>query len=380
MPPLDVTIDQLYWEDAEDAGITGILAVSREIFDRCTLTIMTRAEFASIENILHDIELSISDVGFANIDWQHTCWTEDYLIKECRFSRVDGPTMLAVATGDSLPTRYALKYIYLPMEEDLLAMRSLATYVFDDNGLPREAVNGAGGLRGQSIVVRRGKKAMNMGSTMVMYGSWDCWDCHGLGTDSKPIKVKGITQPRVYNPNGAVDETLNMLLRRHTDELNMLERQMVPSYAELRDRIAAKHDPSAVHRISERSSAFSASLTASYVIAPHNDSGLACETISFCSRTGHMPAGHEWLFAVGGHVHALPKRVGEPVLLFIKGTGLYHGTLPTSSSEPTFLHGNHGSALVTKRKMVEGLQRQRQRGDSTPPRLTNLPGVPVELG
>ena len=45
-------------------------------------------------------------------------------------------------------------------------------------------------------------------------------------------------------------------------------------------------DPAGLHRLSPGSSAFSASLTASYVISPHNDSGLACETIAFCNRNG----------------------------------------------------------------------------------------------
>ena len=47
-----------------------------------------------------------------------------------------------------------------------------------------------------------------------------------------------------------------------------------------------------------------------------------------------------------------------PLFPLFPGTGLYHGTLPTSSVFPTWLHGNHGSALVTKQRMVEGLQRQ----------------------
>mmetsp|Transcript_4497 Transcript_4497/g.10966 ORF Transcript_4497/g.10966 Transcript_4497/m.10966 type:complete len:116 (+) Transcript_4497:2-349(+) len=70
-------------------------------------------------------------------------------------------------------------------------------------------------------------------------------------------------------------------------------------------------------------------------------------------------------------MHALPSRRGQGVLLFIKGTGLYHGTLPTSSVAPTHLHGNHGSALVTKQRMVDGLRRQRARGEATPAHLTS---------
>ena len=45
---------------------------------------------------------------------------------------------------------------------------ALCEYVFDERGCVREALEPEGGLRGQSIVCRRGNKAMNVGSTMAM--------------------------------------------------------------------------------------------------------------------------------------------------------------------------------------------------------------------
>lgn len=361
MPP-SPTIHSLFWEDVDPAVHAGRPAVSQELFDRCNIVVMTEGEFAAVEATLKAIATSIPHKGFADVEWHRTRWTEAHLIEQCGFVRTDDPTILVVSVGE----RFAVKYAYLPVEEESPEMRALCEYVFDDIGGVREGLDPEGGLRGQSIVHRRGNKAMNEGSTMLMYGSWDCWDCHGGGA-----KVKGVTQPRVYNPQGKIDEQLATLLYRHTDSLNALERQLVPAYGAHRDALADEIDPQGLHRVSPGSTAFSASLTASYVISPHNDSGLACETIAFVNRNGPLPQNHEWLFALGGHVHALPSRRGCGVVLFIKGTGLYHGTLPTSSREPTYLHGSHGSALVTKQRMVDGLRRQAARGESTPQDLSS---------
>lgn len=356
----NVEIHQLYWEDAVWDQNVQELAVSREVFEMCTLTIISQDEFAANEALMKAVEKSIPETGFAEVEWHKTRWTEKHLVENCGFRRTGDSTILAVADGFG---RYAIKYVYVTMDTESKPMRELSSYVFDDQGRVRDAINPESGLRGQSLVVRRGNKAMNHGSVMMMYGSWDCWDWPGA-------TAKQVTQPRIYNPSGQLDKTLNSLLTTHADHLTQCERQMIPSYAAHRDRIAALTDPHRVHRISEHTTAFSVSLTASYVIAPHNDSGMACETIGFINRNGALPDGHEWLFAIGGHVHPLPNQLGKSVILFIKGQGAYHGTLPTSSTESTALHGNHGSALVTKKRMVDGLMRQAEREETTPSELT----------
>ena len=141
---------------------------------------------------------------------------------------------------------------------------------------------------------------------------------------------------------------------------------MIPAYAAQRDALASKTDPRRKHRFSEETSAFANAFTSSFVTSPHGDSGVSCETIAFTNRNGPLPEGHEWSFAVGGHIHPLPNEVGSSVVLFVKGSGLFHGTLPTSSVEDTLLHGNHGSALVTKKQMVNALRTQAKRGECTP--------------
>ena len=57
---------------------------------------------------------------------------------------------------------------------------------------------------------------------------------------------------------------------------------------------------------------------------------------------------------------------GETAIIGLPAQGVFHGTLPTSSTEDTFPHGNYGSALVTKASVVKGLTRQLQEGKSTP--------------
>ena len=102
-----------------------------------------------------------------------------------------------------------------------------------------------------------------------------------------------------------------------------------------------------------------------YVVDPHNDSGAACELIMFANPHGPLPPGHEWLFAMGGAILELPTNAGEAVIMCVKGEGVYHGTLPTSSCTPTHQHGNFGSALITKKQMIKGLQRQAARREET---------------
>jgi hypothetical protein len=140
---------------------------------------------------------------------------------------------------------------------------------------------------------------------------------------------------------------------------------MIPAYAAHRDALADETDPQRRHRFSMRTSAFANSLTSSFVVPPHDDSGVACEAVAFTNRNGPLPDGHEWDFAVGGHIHPLPNMVGKSVALFVKGSDLFHGTLPTSSVEDTCLHGNHGSALVTKVEMIRALRAQAARGECT---------------
>lgn len=164
---IQVRLDQLYWEDVEPSMQQAYPAVSSELLMLCRLKILTRSEFEQVEQTLKDVAASIPMNGFAEVDWHRTRWTASHLINHCGFTRSDEPTMLLVqdtALHVQGRAQYAIKYIYLPLERESTPMRALCEYVFDERGAVRDALRPAGGLRGQSLVCRRGSKAMNAGA------------------------------------------------------------------------------------------------------------------------------------------------------------------------------------------------------------------------
>ena len=183
--------------------------------------------------------------------------------------------------------------------------------------------------------------------------------------------------PGLYGKNKDPNYELTALALHHFNILSLYEQWVAPAAAVQRKAVADKHDPEQQHRFGDQpyhkdtaaTTAFAGSLSASFVIEGHDDSGVpgALETVAFLNRNGPLPAGHRWLFAVGGHVHPLPTVAGEAAMFFIKGEGVGHGTLPTSSNEPSCkTHGNIGSALVTKRSMIQSLDRAAGTSTRTP--------------
>ena len=107
----------------------------------------------------------------------------------------------------------------------------------------------------------------------------------------------------------------------------------------------------------------------------HNDSGAALEAIGFAyAAQSPLPNGHEWIFAVAGCLHPLPVDRDGFVFVAVRGKGVYHGTLPTSSTEPHFVdHAGVGSALVNKADLVQLLAKRDEPGQlpwPTPEELT----------
>ena len=200
-----------------------------------------------------------------------------------------------------------------------------------------------------------------MNGQMHAYGSWDA-----RGSEKQDLG-KGKKEVRVYNPNGKVDSKLNSLLTNHVNALTTLESEMTPSCFQARKQIADKHDPQKNHRITPVSDAFSCTVSANYVTDPHDDSGVSgvLEFIQFVNTNGPLPDGHSWNFVMGGCILALPNKVSKSVVIALPASGVYHGTLPTSSTEDTDRHGNYGSALITKSLTVHGLKRQLQNEKST---------------
>ena len=105
----------------------------------------------------------------------------------------------------------------------------------------------------------------------------------------------------------------------------------------------------------------------------HKDGG-DFESVLFENVHGPLPDGHEWLFAVNGFIHPLPNKKGGRCAIII-APGIYHGTLPTSSTEPNIDHGNLGSAIFTKNSTVESMVREIARAKTAAP--TSASAVPV---
>ena len=354
-PPLAL----LYFKNADD----GRLAVSAEVYDRCSIVVFSEREWAAKQRTLEEVcapihafakserEKKKRDASYQmkEVRWQQHEYNKDALLRR-GFASSTQKTLVAVDDGAG---RFAVKYVYWPMDEPTSEMMELAGWMYDEGGCVRRKACGL-----SEFGARGGGKAER--GSMVMFGS------HNF-IPGAAHKARGISNscPAAYRFNDPIDERTNVLLRAHVDRLTRLERTMIPAHAEARDRLAAEHDPERLHRMTGECTAFAASLATSYVVTAHDDSGKASETILFTNRSGPLPPNHSWGFAVGGHVHPLPNEMGKAVLLFVEGEGVLHGTLPTSSTEPTLDHGNHGSALVTKKETIDSMARQRERGEAT---------------
>jgi hypothetical protein len=181
--------------------------------------------------------------------------------------------------------------------------------------------------------------------------------------------------PDRYNPSGDRDgddaQSAIAALSSHALALGALEAAIAPSAAAARAAVATQLDREAKFRIVEGDhscAAFSMALAASYCVEAHNDSGRALEMIAFqYGSETPMPAGHEWLFAVGGLIQQLPTSPAETVFMAVRGEGCAHGTLPTSSSQPHLaLHPGFSTTLVTKQDVCRVLAKGEQEGAMWP--------------
>lgn len=344
-PPLA----SMHWLDADETK----LAVSLEVYERCEIIVMEPSEFERHERHLKHVAASIRFTGFDdNFPWHRTGWNKDALLQH-GFRYSAAPTILVVRHA----TWFEVKYLYWPMSTPLRHQDALCKHTFDAAG----TLNSKKNLKGRTVVGERGNKGMS--GTMVTFGSHDLNGGHYVKKGDPAI-------PALYNPSGAIDPTLNELVSKHAAELSALETRLTPAYAAHRKAIADQFDPERLHRMDPTVDAFSLAASSNYAVVPHDDSGEGPETVGFTNRNGPLPEGHEWLFCVGGHVHPLPNATNESVLIVLQGKGLYHGTLPTSSTGGSYAHGDHGAALVSKTQMIESLKRQIDRGESTPTAAT----------
>ena len=131
-----------------------------------------------------------------------------------------------------------------------------------------------------------------------------------------------------------------------------LEGADVPSVSKRRRELVAGCDPERRWCLADIPT-FSVSTTVGYAVGPHTDSGCSgtLESMLFTQPPGFLlPPGHQWLFAAAGVVVPLTSccRLYVP-------PHVMHGTLPTSSTEPSYNHTGLGSAVVVKQSMVTKL-------------------------
>lgn len=311
------------------------VAVSPEVFEQCRRVVLTREEFDTYELVMRAARESIASCE----DWGG--WAEQHLLGH-GFRVLDEPAIVAVAEPDS---RYSIQFVYLPGQERRPAMEELSEGLFDDAG--NLAFSRPTRIRGQTLVKVRGNKVFS--GTMLMYG-FKCQPHNEAYARQNSLCCTSC--PCVYNA-GAEPSRLGELWGRHLEECTKIEQLQVPACALHRDTEAVRCDPEKMHRLAPECSAFAVSFTSNFVIGPHDDSG-GCEAVTFLNRDGAPPRGkqNEWAFAICGHVLRLPARKFGATTIYLRGSGLHHGTLPTS-----YPHNNHGSALVSKRATLEMMAR-----------------------
>lgn len=342
MLSLPLPRDKLYFRDADGLNKD---AVSQQVYDTHDLIILSQPKFLEYSETLRKI-----DDGLSSRDkWHETSYNAVTLRAEGFVVRHTS-TICAVDDGQGRAFIIGIYTVGVKPKH----MLPLANYTIGHNST-RLVKN----VRGQSEVNVRGSKTQS--GVMNMYGSWSCYGKNSApGANTSP-------HPAVYmpNPKHPSDARLNTMVSSWASEMSHMESCMTPASARLRTDIANKADPLEMHRMSKDCPAFSLSSACNYVVGPHDDSGEANEFIIFQNRTGPLPQGHEWLFTIPGILFHLPNKLHDAVCIAIPGNGVRHGTLPTSSTQPSYSHGNIGSALVTKKPIVKACLEQQDRGENT---------------
>ena len=135
-------IEQLFWASADN----GKHAVSDEIFNRCKIVVFTPEEWDAKQKILYEVSEPIVTYSKRHpikpVLWHKYQYNRESLIVKGFVSSAE-PTMAVVADGTG---RFAVKYIYLPLDEEPSAMLDLASHVYEDECTPQVEARGARGV------------------------------------------------------------------------------------------------------------------------------------------------------------------------------------------------------------------------------------------
>jgi hypothetical protein len=349
--------DALYAQLYVEHSPKDIEQVDLSFYEECkrsgAVVALPTREFDEKERVLKGAAQSVEDVWAAEhpgikkqdrpafTNWHKTEYTRKALLSK-GFVRVSWPTIVAVDDGSG---GLAVKIMYRPSAgvEVTATTLELGNYVLNGDKVAHPET------MGQSLVQKRGGKAM--GGTMLMFGSTNHY-----GSIAKHFSGSTETLIGVYKPKAKVDPHMLSLVSAHVDAMTRVERELTPAYAERRNLLMDYiFDPKREHRMTDLAAATANAISSSYIVPPHDDSGKACELIAFANRNGKLPDGHKWYFAACGMLFQLPEHEGGSALIFVKGDGVYHGTLPTSSVKPTYAHGNLGTALVNPSHTMDAM-------------------------
>jgi hypothetical protein len=314
--------------------------------------LMSPANLERGMSILKNIELGLELLG-TETPWQDTEWTENALMSK-GFRKVRKSTIFAVGDGNG-KARVVCVYT---RGVQTTRLGDLGGHVFGSAG-HESSIRGSAG----QSVVKRGPRKRQEGH-MVMYGTQVVY-----GRNAACLGLTTKWQPGAYFVTGRRDSQLNELVAALAEEMSVLEEALTPAAAQARAARLDALDPEKKHRISEQCKGLSMAVTSGYVASPHADSSVDNEHIIFRCMDGPLADGHNWSFAIPCYILGLPARKGGGAHVSV-APGMYHGTLPSSSTEAHHANGNLGCALVTKSEVVTALKKQRARKETTPTHLT----------
>lgn len=342
------------WAGIDDDG--GELQISTELLRTLKVVRLTDEEFDEKEECLKHIAESCQEVlgwkervdGFGNlkdltirVEWEKTMWTKKYL-QERKFLTITEATVV-VAKG-------RIVLLYVPSNTKLCYLDSFGSAI-------KEQTN----KNGKFNRTIRGISLTGRGSSKPSSGLVYMKGCH------KSQVKKGISnERRHYSAGSQKDEEFCEIADAFIkNEALVYEQLDIPVVSHWRSLIVSRSDPEGFFTIqllginSKVLRTFAVSATVSYVVVPHHDTGGfrgMTESIMISSTDLELPHGHEWNFVAAGMICRLDMH--KSCRLYVP-LDVWHGTLPTHSSEPSHDHGGVGSAIVVKTDMVmEGLKEQ----------------------
>jgi hypothetical protein len=189
--------------------VTGVPAVAPEILERCKVIVHTPAEWKKANEVLSRF-VKCQNGSVQKNDWG--LWTKQHLMGQFGFEYSNGPTVVAVSTGEQADNGSFLcdiQYLYIPDAAkevpgfELTAMAKAAEAIFEANGAVKTEAKNVRGL--SDVSSKRGGTKVSRG-TMLMAGTHYLQFGGGVGSTYNP---SGTEKPEVFEK--VVDHALTGL-------------------------------------------------------------------------------------------------------------------------------------------------------------------------